>query len=38
VLNRFHNDPDVKALLPQIRSEVERGSLPVVMAVQKLLR
>ncbi len=37
VLNRFHSDPRVNQTLPELRSQVGKGEMPVMLAVQKLL-
>lgn len=37
VLNRFYSDRLIKEKLPGLREEVEKGKLPVVMAVKQLL-
>jgi LAO/AO transport system kinase len=37
VLNRFYADPKVVADLPALRRQVQDGSLPVMLAVQRLM-
>jgi len=37
ILNRFYSDPAIKEKLPALRTEVEKGTLPVVLAVKQLL-
>jgi len=37
VLNRFYSDPKITKQLPRLRAAVQDGSLPVLLAVQKLL-
>ncbi len=37
VLNRFHSDPRVNQMLPELKSQVGKGEMPVMLAVQKLL-
>ncbi|MCB5223864.1 MAG: methylmalonyl Co-A mutase-associated GTPase MeaB [Candidatus Cloacimonadaceae bacterium] len=37
VLNRFNSDPRVKSQLPGLRDRVQKGELPVLLAVKTLL-
>lgn len=38
VLNRFHQDPDIKQKLPRLEQAVAEGELPVALAVSQLLK
>ncbi len=38
LLNKFYNDPNIKAIMPDIEQKIVMGDLPVTQAVRELLK